>query len=768
VNEVNIKPLRAWDRGRNTVAYVYKDDAGKTQIGEVNYLWFFYIYKKDFNKHKPMFERMATQNIIRKWSHGEKYTKIFVDRSHASDLLNQDNEFVWEYQDRTLNYILKALNEHGIKHFEADLKVFQRWIVSNNINYETKYRILFLDIETDDEKAKGQPVPGEFRILSCAFVDGDTGKKAWLCATDKTDEAEEVLIRNILKVINSYDVMVAWNGQYFDFPYIRSRAMRYGIRIVDWRKKFLQDHLRIWDKLGPKGQSLSLDYVSKSILKRGKIAHGKKIFQLFDSDKNTLREYNLEDVQLMFDIEKKTGFLAAAREVNAIGRCPCDDIFITRKIDMMLLEQAYKDDTYHFKSKEWKEEQTNEKYTGAYVVEPLAGLYKNVRVFDYAALYPSVIQTYNISPDTLIGEDNELEVSKEQIIIAPNNQRYRKDFIGLIPKVIRRMAERRKHFKDLMKTVDPGSSEYKTYDKLQYVFKYFGLSFYGAMGEQNSRFFDIRIAESVTIGGQHTLKNTIEFIENRGLKAIYGDTDSIFTYIDDDADIPALLSAIEKNNESITKKANCDSSCLEMAYDKGFSKFVITGKKRYAGNATWLEKPVNNVLYVAGMEFKRTDVCMFVKRKQEEFLKLILGDKDVSIDEIRDFIDGMKRYIFSKEVVLDDIMLGQKLTKQVSDYATETMHLKVVEEMQRDNKEVWVGDKIHYFIKDVDSKTGKPVPCPSYKFEGKFAAIYYWNNKIWPAFERIVEVAYPNVKWERYQMKVNMKKISGMGRMDLW
>lgn len=1164
---MSIKPMRVWDSGRNKVKFTRKSEHGKTIIDELKVEWFFYVKNKDYDEHEQFFRNILNCNIVNKYFREQNYTRVYVDRAHNSDSIDMDMNFCWEYKDKLLNDLLLKLDGLGIPHFEADLPVWKRWIVSSGVQMETNLRTLFLDLETDNEHAKGQPIPGEFQILSCAFIDGETGKEAFVIAKDRTEEAEEELLIQIAKIINAYDVLIGFNSHAFDFPYLKVRFAKYGI-IIDWRKKHLQDHMRIFRKKGPKLQSYSLDSIAKFVVKRGKVEHEEPIFKMFLNNKGLLREYNLEDVRLMYEIELKTGFLAVDRELNTIGLCPCDDVYISRKIDQLILRRVYESGHFHFKTKERVELIEEEQFEGAYVFEPTLGFHEDVIVFDYSALYPNAIKTFNISPDTLITDD--VEIDEKCIIRTPSGACFRKDFIGVLPELVSIIADGRKRYKDLMKTVKPESSEHKSYDRLQYAFKELGLSFYGVCGMPYSRFFDKRVAEAITLSGQFFIKKTAEYLISNKIKLLYGDsvsgdrltiivdkgqiqlksfeelwnmgipnetfndkerrifnpclrtlsfnfetgkrelkfikyiirhktdkklfwyrcregvtrctedhslidnngnnfkpmeytksakkvkfpkyqrwvnrkidlwefignysykmkklenvvnlkfddnfigfnldkmkfkrfidtnnevemvallsliahyicngssstpettssrfgasiasnngdlikklkeyygmffvgtnvgilepshrtrndlkeqgwnvedksyklqmmnvlsavifkqlagqkafgkkipefifmleeryqkffldaliegdgyiekgrqqfetsslklisgislimdnlsynttinykakqktyyikqyfsethachkikpfalqsesvefvydievednhnfvdacgnillhnTDSLFIVYDKRNNIPKILKNIHKVCEHYAKTIfNADNCTLDMAFDKGFRNLILTSKKRYAGMANYLDDKdlKEESLYIAGLEYKRTDSCLLLKKKQEEMLRLLLKDQKPNILEVHAFIKNLKSYVMSKEIKLEDFIFAQKLSKDEDDYDNPNlMHLQVMRQMKEDGKEVWVGDKIPYFLEDINFE-GKPIPKPVYRYRGFFAREYYWNNKIYPALKRILEVVYKDIDWDQYDFRLSKSRMGKTvtGRMDLF
>jgi DNA polymerase elongation subunit (family B) len=351
-----LKIMRAWDRGRNKIAYVYRDsETGKTKIGETKFQNWFYLKQKDFQEQRSLLYRFKEENTITGFEDVGKYVKVFVDTVHNDELMNKDMEWVWEYKNFKTNKMLEQLKMIGVQTYEADVKAYKRWLLQESVEIEREYKIMYFDIETDDRHADGL-TPGKYRILSCAVKLSDNhnadGKMYWVCTEEDTDEAEKAMLEKLAKLINANDVIISFNGMNFDDPYIKSRFVRYGIQI-DWRKKFLQDHYWTFKKYDKGHTSYSLDSLAKTILLRGKVEHvGMRIWDMWESNRKLLKEYNIEDVQLMFELECKTGYLSAHRDICAEGMCPVDDLYVSRKIDNFILKQAEEDNEFHFKTVE--------------------------------------------------------------------------------------------------------------------------------------------------------------------------------------------------------------------------------------------------------------------------------------------------------------------------------------------------------------------------------------------------------------------------------
>jgi len=767
------KIMRAWDAGHNKVKYVYRDEETKrTNLGEAKFDWYFFVKNSDYETHRSTFTLLKEQRKVVKYEQESHYTRVYIDRTHASELLDKDCNFVWEYRDREFFEVKELLRSRNIQTYEADLLVHKRWMIDNDIQFESEFKIVGLDIETDDEHLTGQIDPSRCKVLSCAFKDFITGKEAWVCAKSRSDEHEKEVLELIARVIATYDVLCGWNLLGFDAPVLKTRFAMYGIQI-DWRKKFLQDHMQIYKKLGPQLPSYSLDYVAKAVTGEGKMEHEEKIFELFLCNKPKLREYNLIDVRRMFEIEAKTKFLSIAREMNLVGKCPCDDIYITRKIDNLLLRQTYEDQLFHFKTKvkQSQEELDDEgSFEGAIVFNPVSGVYEDVNVLDFHALYVTVVQTFNISPDTII--EKEMNVPENLTITTPAGHKFRKDMIGIIPKLMMNISNMRDKYKGIMKSCsDKSSVEYKNAERSAYAFKAFALSFYGAMGLRTSRFYDVRIAESTTLGGQFFTKTIASYLESIGHKILAGDTDSLFLSIKDRNAIPGIVEKINAIcKDKVINQFNCDVSHLSMEHDKTFKKLMILkAKKRYAGYLTYMDgKEIPSQLYVKGLEYVRTDSSKLLKQEQKALIIKCL-DGDTSETQMKDLIHKLRNFVLYQLNDIEMIKIAQKLTKEVEEYAVDLAHLKVVEDLRSKGIQVYVGDKIDYFIESQD-REGKPIPKAARFFDGKFDRLYFWAKKLYPALERILESVFPKTDWSRYKDFGSTKKManSRQGRMDLW
>lgn len=535
MEEKQFTVMRAWEAGHDKIRYAYRDEeTGRVKIGETKFYNWFYVRSFDLEANAVIFKKFLSDGSLVKIKKEGLYARCYYSTVHESEFLDSNNDKVWAFKNWKVNKMLESLSMLQIQTYEADVPMVKRWLLQENVKICDDYKVLYYDIETDDRWADSLKNLGGHRILSVAMKSSDSkntdGKMFFLHLKEDSDEAEEEFLRKVARVFDAHDCIIAFNGSNFDDVYVKSRFARYGIEI-DWRKKFLQDALWTFKNYGPRMQSYSLDKIAKSILDRGKVEHeGMRIYDMWKNDPALLKKYNIEDVQLMYEIECKTGYLNAHRGICAFGMCFVDDLFVLHKIDNFVLKQAQEDKMYHFKTVVRNYDAEEEKddgatYAGAFVFDPIAGLHEHVKVLDFSSLYPNTINTFNISPDTYI-EDKDLDkYDMKDVITTPTGHHYRKDFVGIIPKVIMSLKSKREYWKEKMSHETYGSVMHKVYDRMQYLYKYFGLSFYGCMGEKHSRFYDTRVAESVTLTGQHFTKTCAAFVKDKyGAKIVYGDS----------------------------------------------------------------------------------------------------------------------------------------------------------------------------------------------------------------------------------------------------
>jgi DNA polymerase-2 len=309
------------------------------------------------------------------------------------------------------------------------------------------------------------------------------------------------------------------------------------------------------------------------------------------------------------------------------------------------------------------------------VFEGLPGFYDNVAVFDFKSLYPSIILTFSIDPlaaKVLSHElaDDQPTVAKgsDRIVQGPAGLKFAQDY-AILPSIIAELWQARELAK---------SSQDAT---LSQAIKIIMNSFYGVLGSTGCRFFDSRVAGSITRIGHWILNFSRNFIEQEGYAVIYGDTDSLFVNLGQEYQgiISKIVSDLaEKLNRHLAHEVQLRfqvESKLELEFERLFLRFFMptirghqTGsKKRYAGlvlNADGIKE-----LYFAGMESNRRDWTELAKNFQADLFTIIFNQKDTlaAKDALIELIRSRHQALYDGK--LDDKLVYKKgISKKLKDY----------------------------------------------------------------------------------------------------
>jgi DNA polymerase-2 len=273
------------------------------------------------------------------------------------------------------------------------------------------------------------------------------------------------------------------------------------------------------------------------------------------------------------------------------------------------------------------------------------GLYRNVLVFDFKSLYPSIIRTFNLDPLSLLPDGKE----DSSALNAPNGARFRRDERGVLPQLVETLADERQRARTQGLAIKANA------------IKILMNSLYGVLGSPASRLFSPAVANAITHFGQLLIRRAAEFVESRGDRVIYGDTDSLF--IDTGENDPAralsragdLLAAIGASvAEYVHGTFGCESH-LELEFEKCYRRFFlpevrggkIGSKKRYAG--LLVDDEGNEHIELVGLESVRRDWSEVSKRFQRGLLDLVFHDQPVE-GFVRQYLVDLRAGRFDAEL----------------------------------------------------------------------------------------------------------------------
>jgi DNA polymerase elongation subunit (family B) len=406
----------------------------------------------------------------------------------------------------------------------------------------------------------------------------------------------------------------------------------------------------------------------------------------------------------------------------------------------------------------------DEDIEGAYVFDPETGIHDNVYVFDYKALYPSIIRTWNIGPDSLLESDDYDGVEQHdvwyQFMKSANGQWFNEEPPSAIKIAVERLLNLRKVYKNKMGEYKEGSKEYKAYNAKQNAVKVLCNSVYGQMGYQYGRFYRKEIAEAITLGGQWLNKQTKKWFEDKGYTVIYGDTDSVFVkgFGESSDEVQQEISDLlielhDFYDESLKENFNVHEHHIELEYEKRFARLLLMKKKHYVGQIDWLEGKEVDKFIVKGLECIKRDTISLAKKWQRELVEFIIKEDHPASYYVA-WMESKMDSFFKGDFELDDIIIWKKLTKHPTKYKTANAHANVAIEMIKKDMKFHVGMQIPYIVIE-----DKPIVAvhPDW-YENNASIDYYWDQKIHGILKRVLEVAFPSVDWDQYSTKIRARR----------
>ncbi len=461
---------------------------------------------------------------------------------------------------------------------------------------------------------------------------------------------EKQLLLSLLAWFEQHDpdIVVGWNVINFDFNLLQKRfdlhSLKFAIgrdgRVPYWRKNKVSDQqfIEINGRVVLDGidllktatynfPSFSLDNVANTLLGIGKKVTDvdnrvQEITDNFYHDKTALATYNLEDCRLVLLIFQHTQLLEFAMlraqltglSIDRIGGSVAafNNLYLPKLHRSGYVAPNMGDGEQGFES------------PGGFVMDSTPGLYQNVLVLDFKSLYPSIIRSFNIDPMGLI----EGLKSPETAIEGYDGAYFSREK-HFLPDIITELWKER----DIAKK-DKNAA-------LSQAIKIIMNSFYGILGSTGCRFFDPRLAGSITKRSHSILKTTKTWIEAKGYQVIYGDTDSIFVHVGDEQSADAsralgksLQDEINLKWQALLKTEFDITSELEIEFETHFSKFLmptirgqeIGTKKRYAG---LVQKGDEQQLIFKGLESVRTDWTELAKQFQRALYLKVFNNEPV-------------------------------------------------------------------------------------------------------------------------------------------
>jgi len=430
--------------------------------------------------------------------------------------------------------------------------------------------------------------------------------------------------------------------------------------------------------------------------------------------RSTLLRFSRENTQSVMGIVN--AMLDFAMQLSSLVGLPLDHVgtaAVGFRVEWYLIKEAYKIGELVPK----RIERPYFPYVGAVVLEPKPGVHENVAVLDFKSMYPNIMITENLSPDTYVSP-SEPEPSCGVNVAPEVKHRFRKEPAGFYKEVLSSLIAVRDELRLKMRKLDPKSAEYRVLDARQKAVKVITNASYGYTGWIGARWYVKPVAEAATAWGRHSILYTIESAKRIGLEVIYGDTDSVFVKYESDK--------VEKLSEAIAKRFG-----LEIKPDQIYVRILFTeAKKRYCGLLP------DGRLDTVGLEVVRGDWAAVAKNVQERVLEIIL--KEQAPQKAAKFVTQFISDLREKRVPYKDLVIWKTLTKPVEEYAVKAPHVEAAKKLMEEGWALSLGDKIGYVIVVGSGRLyEKAIPYVLASYD-EVDIEYYVSNQVVPAASRIL------------------------------
>ena len=486
---------------------------------------------------------------------------------------------------------------------------------------------------------------------------------------------EQYMLMDFLAEWDQYrpDIVAGWNIG-FDVDYLVARLKEYDMEL-NRSGTIVFDLLEAYKKLGPRQRSYALKEVTvaEGLECREDIVTALDLMSGWEQSPRDFLLYNMRDVWRIVklnEIHKLIDFYISIKDVVGL-----EDIYRHMKtgvyapyptlvlVDTVLLRKARQKGIVLPSSGQGE----RESYKGAVVLEPPGGLWENVAVFDMSRYYPSLIISFNISPET------------KKKLVDPVNRiwKFKEEPEGIIPSAVKELLEVRERLEQQLQQYEPGTPEYQDIENKIMAVKGIVNSFYGVMANPYFRLFDVDVAATITGLAREGILYVVRRANELGYKALYGDTDSLF--------IQVPFEQAEELSEQLTndlrryfmeKYGLKKEPVLKLKFEKYYRRifFKPKTKKRYAGLLVWKkgQKVEPPKLDVTGFEAVRTDTAPFTAYAQQKLFETILQGKPKK--EIIELLARLDREARTRP--LSDIALYEGLSKDPQEYRTKSVHVR--------------------------------------------------------------------------------------------
>ena len=507
--------------------------------------------------------------------------------------------------------------------------------------------------------------------------------------------SEADMLRAALDRIAEYPCMLTYYGDEFDVPYMYNRAVRLGMgaeadaafekhgpvmrpaggRIhIDLFKVFANPSLHAY-AFGGKYNTFGLDAVAEAMLDgERKTGSGADAHRMGPDD---LARYCHNDARLTYELSAYSGgivmrlLVTLARlstlSVDVVSRTRVSTwiqsmmraehrrtgALIPTFADLQNRLPGTADGTGGEGVADGSHHQTK-KYKGATVLEQVAGVHWGLTVLDFASMYPNIIHSRNLSYETVRCDHAEC---REGNRIDGTDHWYCTKRAGMLASIIGAMREMRvQYYKPLARDESLSEERRDVFGVIEQGIKVVMNASYGVMGSDLFAMYFLPVAESTTAIGRQIISGTVADCEGRGMKVLYGDTDSLFLARADRADMDAVIAGAKERHGA------------DLEVDKQYRYAILTGRKK-----NYLGVRDDGTCDIKGLTGKKSHTPAFVRNCFDGAIKRLGAARDEAgiEDAKKGIVSDIVRAVGALrggDVPIRDLLFRVKMTQDIGSY----------------------------------------------------------------------------------------------------
>ncbi|MEM2089842.1 MAG: DNA-directed DNA polymerase [Candidatus Pacearchaeota archaeon] len=644
----------------------------------------------------------------------------------------------------------------GLNNLDVDYCIFVEKIEKTQEQKKFFPKILAFDIEAEEfEVGKGE-------ILMISLASENFKKVLTWKKVAKAPEFVEFckdeadMLEKFVEYVKKQDpdLLVGYFSDGFDLPYLRARAEKNKVKLalgldgsppIFARGRIISAqifgivHADLFKFIETvyaqylQSETLSLDEVASELLGEGKKDFNHKhSSEMREEEWCEYFEYNLQDSLLTLKLAEK--LWPDMKEFCNIVQEPLFEI--TRDSMSQLLEHyilhhlqkyneiAEKRPTHD----EISERKKRKPVEGAFVLQPKAGLYENLAIFDFTSMHTSIIVSFNISKTTLTNSRKDAYETPEIDWQGKKVKFYFTKKRGFLPDMFEELIKKRKQYKQEYKANPSPITKARSN-----AFKVLTAAVHGYIGFFGARYYSLESSASILAFVRKFNKETIEKVKKAGYEVIYSDTDSIAF---------CLGKKTKKDVLELLKKLNSElPGIMELELEDFYARGIWVTKRtgEFGAKKKYALITEDGRLKIRGFETVRRDWCALARELQNEVLLRILkeGNEKSALEYTKKIIKDLKE----RKIDKNKIIIRTQLKKPISEYVAITPHVIAAKKLEERGVPVNVGMLIEYFI--AETKQNKKLVREKVKLpeeEGDYSIEYYLEHQIIPAVENIFEV----------------------------